>query len=179
MSAMKLPCPYCHRCRKDLSDGWQYCENCPWHFVNRSWCKKIEQSSSSIGNSTYIVSVSAPLQRRQSHVWYYLKITCDTLKIPQESKKRPSCWKKKRKKEVDEAYDNDLKKKWIFFDFQCTHDEMIQYTNPGRKLQQTRLSKKMAFCHLPFYGFFQHVPNLCVVHNVCIKLHSRNRDRWI
>ena len=100
MSAMKLPCPYCHRCRKELSDGWQYCENCPWHFVNRSWCKKIEQSGSSIGNSTYIVSVSAPLQRRQSQVWYYLKITCDTLKIPQESKKRPSCWEKNERKRL-------------------------------------------------------------------------------
>lgn len=100
MSAMKLPCPYCHRCRKELSDGWQYCENCPWHFVNRSWCKKIEQSGSSIGNSTYIVSVSVPLQRRQSHVWYYLKITCDTLKIPQESKKRPSCWEKNERKRL-------------------------------------------------------------------------------
>lgn len=93
--------------------------------------------------------------------------------------------KRKRKKRVDE--DDDVQK-WIFFDFECTQDEMIQcnegykprqrivcgncnqsdcHTNP---CQQGYLPKKMTMCencHRPSCGSFRHVPNLCVVHKVC------------
>ncbi|XP_062578112.1 uncharacterized protein LOC134240005 [Saccostrea cucullata] len=93
--------------------------------------------------------------------------------------------KRKRKKKVDE--DDDVKK-WIFFDFECTQDEMIHcnegyqpqqqiicgncnqsdcHTNP---CQQGYIPKKTTVCkncHKPPCGSFRHVPNLCVVHKVC------------
>lgn len=57
-------------------------------------------------------------------------IMCVTLKRRQR-KKQLSCWEKKRQKEIGE---NDTVKKWIFFDFECTQDEMIN-CNKGYKPQ--------------------------------------------
>lgn len=93
----------------------------------------------------------------------------------------------KRKQEKRAKEDDDVKK-WIFFDFECTQDEIIQcnegyqpqqqiacgncnqsdcHTNP---CQQGYIPKKMTVCrncHRPSCGSFRHVPNLCVVHKVC------------
>lgn len=57
-------------------------------------------------------------------------IMCVTLKRRQR-KKQLSCWKENDKKEVGE---NDTVNKWIFFDFECTQDEMIN-CNKGYKPQ--------------------------------------------
>lgn len=93
----------------------------------------------------------------------------------------------KRKQEKRAKEDDDVRN-WIFLDFECTQDEMIQcnegyqpqqqiacgncnqsdcHTNP---CQQGYIPKKMTVCrncHRPSCGSFRHVPNLCVVHKVC------------
>lgn len=195
------PCYLCQKCHKDQSEDCQYCSTCNRHFKNKT-CLQLHAKVSSQGNSTCQTYYRCRLcsttvnrnKSRQLHVCGHKY--CDTCKMfmsedhvcymkTTEEEEATRMLKRKRKKRVDE--DDDVQK-WIFFDFECTQDEMIQcnegykprqrivcgncnqsdcHTNP---CQQGYLPKKMTMCencHRPSCGSFRHVPNLCVVHKVC------------
>ena len=55
-------------------------------------------------------------------------------------------------------------KKYIFFDFKCTQDDMLQCSNG---YERSGSNRKCINCNQSCCGTFEHKPNLCVAHKVC------------
>ncbi|XP_061178357.1 uncharacterized protein LOC133186998 [Saccostrea echinata] len=142
------PCYLCHKCHDDQSEDWQYCSTCNRHFKNTT-CFQLHAELSSQGNSTchtyYRCSQCSTTvnknKSKQPHVCG--NKYCDTCKMfmskdhvcymkTTAEEEATKLLKRKRKKRVDE--DDDVKK-WIFFYFECTQDEMI-HCNDGYQPQQ-------------------------------------------
>ena len=70
---------------------------------------------------------------------------------------------------------NDRQKKqtYIFFDFECTQDDRIQC----QQGYQSDDNEKFIHCKSPRSGAFEHKPNLCVVHRVCLKCMDQGVDK--
>ena len=70
---------------------------------------------------------------------------------------------------------NDRQKKqtYIFFDFECTQDDMIQC----QQGYQPNDNGKCIHCKSPRCGAFEHKPNICVVHRVCLKCMDQDVDK--
>ena len=68
--------------------------------------------------------------------------------------------------ELDDLGRNGKKKKqkYIFFDFECTQDQMMQCE---KGFMRDENSGKCCHCNESSCGTFKHVPNLCVAHKVC------------
>lgn len=206
------PCYLCHKCHEDQPKDWKYCSKCNRRFKNTK-CFHLHAQISSQGNSTCQTyyrcrQCSTTVNRnisRQQHVCG--DKYCETCKMFMP--KDHVCYMKttaeeeearllKRKQEKRAKEDDDVKK-WIFFNFECTQDEMIEcnegyqpqkqiacgisnqsdcHTNP---CQQGYVSKKMTVCrncHRPSCGSYRHVPNLCVVHKVCEKCIDEDEIDW-
>lgn len=55
-------------------------------------------------------------------------------------------------------------KVYIFFDFECTQDDLVQCEQGYERSDD---SLKCINCKKLRYGVYEHKPNLCVVHRVC------------
>jgi hypothetical protein len=69
--------------------------------------------------------------------------------------------------------DRQKKKTYIFFDFECTHDDRIQC----QQGYQSDDNGKCIHCKSPRCGAFEHIPNICVVHRVCLKCIDQGVDK--
>ncbi|XP_062579153.1 uncharacterized protein LOC134241085 [Saccostrea cucullata] len=196
------PCHLCHRCHDDQSENWQYCSTCKRHFKNTT-CFQLHAELSSQGNSTCHTyyrcrQCSTTVNRnksRQPHVCG--NKYCDTCKMfmsedhvcymkTTAEEEETKLLKRKRNVTVDE--DDEQLKQWIFFDFECTQDDMIQcdggyfpqisikcgnchrkncHSNPCEQGFVPRKITSCKNCNQSSCGSYRHVPNLCVVHKVC------------
>ena len=70
---------------------------------------------------------------------------------------------------------NDRQKKhtYIFFDFECTQDDRIQC----QQGYQSDDNENCIHCKSPRCGAFEHKPNICVVHRVCLKCMDQGVDK--
>jgi hypothetical protein len=70
---------------------------------------------------------------------------------------------------------NDRQKKqtYIFFDFECTQDDRIQC----QQGYQSDDNENCIHYKSPRCGAFDHKPNLCVVHRVCLKCMDQGVDK--
>jgi hypothetical protein len=70
-------------------------------------------------------------------------------------------------------YDRQKKQTYIFFDFECTQDDMMQC----QQGYQPDDNGNCIHCKSPRCGAFEHKPNLCVVHRVCLKCMDQGVDK--
>jgi hypothetical protein len=70
---------------------------------------------------------------------------------------------------------NDRQKKhtYIFFEFECTQDDRIQCQQGYQSVD----NGECIHCKSPRCGAFEHKPNLCVVHRVCLKCMDQGVDK--
>ena len=198
--ACNEPCPFCHRCHDDQSENWHHCKNCNRHFKNKTFYD-LHTKQSNQGNSTCqtyyrcqqcLVTVNKT-RTQKPHVCgeKYCK-TCKCfepeshmcyMKTVDEEEENNAMNRKCKKRD-----DDDQLKRWMFFDFECTQDDIIQCHgghqpqtsikcgNCYRKnchtapCEQGFVPRKFTYCkncNQSSCGTHRHVPNLCVVHKVC------------
>ena len=69
--------------------------------------------------------------------------------------------------------DRQKKQTYIFFYIECTQDDRIQ-CQQGYQLDD---NEKCIHCKSPRCGAFEHKPNLCIVHRVCLNCMSQGVDK--
>jgi len=65
-------------------------------------------------------------------------------------------------------------KTFIFFDFECTQDDLL-HCNMG--YEPSTEDRKCKNCKQSWCGTKQHIPNLCVAHKVCEKCMDENVNK--
>ena len=72
---------------------------------------------------------------------------------------------------VDEENIDTKRQVYIFFDFECTQDDLVECTD-GYQPQKDNSS--CINCGKGNCGVYEHKPNLCIVHKVCLKCLSQD-----
>jgi hypothetical protein len=70
-------------------------------------------------------------------------------------------------------YRPQKKQTYFFFDFECTQDDRIQC----QQGYQSDDNETCIHCKSQRCGAFEHKPNLCVVHKVCLKCMDQGVDK--
>jgi Fe-S-cluster containining protein len=70
----------------------------------------------------------------------------------------------------DSKENNNYNRLYPFFDFECTQDDLIQCEN-GYQREQNGL--KCVNCEKSKCGIYEHRPNLCVAHKVCLNCYDK------
>ncbi|CAG2191938.1 unnamed protein product [Mytilus edulis] len=173
----------CHQCYKTHESGdedWIYCNDCNRYFKSAK-CYEMHKQETSTGKSTCYTNFRC----RKCNQSVYTKLHktahkcgehyCKTCKdyVPEEHKcyMLPACpdnidTLKHDVKPGENA--KQLKKKhtktFIFFDFECTQNKVLQCDMGFEKNIEGR---KCKHCKQSWCGTRQHIPNLCIAHKIC------------
>ncbi|WAR14681.1 ZN358-like protein [Mya arenaria] len=164
------PCVYCHHIHSEEEGRWKFCAECNRYFINDT-CFKMHLLKSESGKSTCNTYFKCDKcdqtinmnRHKKEHVCneLYCK-TCkgfyaeDHLCFMQPLNMDHDSSKKSTSKNREHF-------KYIFFDFECTQDDILQ-CETGHDLNE---NGKCRNCSKAWCGSFGHRPNLCVVHQVC------------
>ena len=169
----------CHMCCKihnDNSDeNWIYCHTCNRYFKGQQ-CFNLHQQQTVKENSTCKLlircgecgstintkkNIKGNMFAERSSVMYaktsiqkIISVTCC-----------PSMRSTQTTISVEEEliHEQENPQSFIFFDFECTHDDMVQ-CETGSSPDESR---RCQHCFSAKCGVVKHVPNLCIVHKLC------------
>jgi hypothetical protein len=163
------PCIYCHQLHSDEEEKWTFCVKCNRNFKS-DMCYQMHLKISDAGKSTcntYFKCNNCDQtvnmdRHKKAHVCH--EIYCKTCKDfvteehlcymqPVTDNPTPS----EKCKEKDECMS------YIFFDFECTQDEILQCEEGYTEVK----NGKCGHCKKSWCGSNQHRPNLCVAQKVC------------
>ena len=164
----------CHCCRRihdDSTEEWTFCSDCNRYFKNAE-CFNLHKTTTLPGRntcSTYYVcktcsqTVNTKMHRRPHECGEKYCTVCKDY-VDQEHR----CYMQPEIKEDESSKledDNFTKPKaYIFFDFECTQDEVFQCQKGYVKREE---SKVCINCKQSRCGTHRHIPNLCIAHKVC------------
>ena len=160
----------CHLCKKihthSSDDEWIHCTKCN-RFFKGEVCFQAHIRETSKGNSTCKIyhrckdcnqTINAKLHKSKHRCGEVYCKTCKDFFTPgHECHMQPY---------ESENSDDETKQIYIFWDFECTQDEMVQCQNGFNADENTG---KCINCGKTTCGSFEHHPNLCVAQKVCSK----------
>ena len=162
----------CHNCRKihdQTEDDWINCQDCGRYFKGPT-CFNLHNKTTPLGNSTctsyYKCKNCGQTVNKRAGDHTCGNVYCKTCKDYYSSGHQ--CYMLP----VD-YNDRQKKQTYIFFDFECTQDDRIQC----QQGYQSDDNEKCIHCKSPRCGAFEHKPNLCVVHRVCLKCMDQGVDK--
>ena len=163
------PCVYCHQLHINEEETWQYCEKCNRHFKNDTCFRMHMERKSEGGKSTCDMYFKCKdcsqtvNMNRHKHSHRCHEVYCKTCKdffgedhLCYMQTVDTEAW-------LNENHNSKRHFSYIFFDFECTQDDLLQCTQG----YTTGKSNKCRNCGQSWCGTYQHRPNLCVVQKVC------------
>lgn len=172
-------CSSCHKIHEESEEDWIYCADCNRYFKGTN-CYELHKKSTTNGTSTcksyYRCKKCNQTVNKKMHKkdhkcgevycktckdYFDEEHLCYMLPVVDEVKQRKSDSKKNKNDNVVSAY--------IFSDFECTQDDLIQ-CETGFQRKQNGL--KCVNCEKSNCGTYEHRPNLCVVHKVCLNCYD-------
>ena len=161
------PCIYCHHIHEFKSEKWIYCRDCHRHLQN-GVCFELHKRQTKLGKSTcekYFKcnkcdqTINMKYHKNQ-HVCgeNYCKVCKDFFQEDHRCYMQPT---------DSEKSDNQRQAtlKYIFFDFECTQDILLQCSEGFKPGADT----KCINCKTSWCGSFEHKPNFCVAQRTCEK----------
>ena len=165
----------CHSCRKihEPSEGeWLQCEKCHRFFRGQE-CFDLHIKSTAKGNSTCTCirrcgDCGKTVNKKIDKAHKCGQIYCNTCKdffpdshqcyiVPEEKGNEPMSI------EEEIIYETEKAKTFIFFDFECTQEDLVQCENG----YTPDIFGKCRHCLKSGCGSYEHKPNLCVAQKVC------------
>ena len=92
-------------------------------------------------------------------------------KSQQKQTRRETTYREQDDMSVDEENSDTKRQVYIFFDFECTQDNLVECTD-GYQPQGDNSS--CINCGKSNCGVYEHKPNLCIVHKVCLECLSQD-----
>ena len=157
------PCVMCRKIHEDKEENYKYCSNCHLRFKGKE-CYDVHKKESDEGNLTckkyYRCTdcsqvINRKKQKKEHKCGEVFCKTHDDYFLPGHQ-----CYMKT--KYLDQLVDKTVT--YIFWDFECTQDDVFQ-CEKGYKFDP--LTKRCINCKKSKYSSLQHKPNLCVAHKVC------------
>ncbi|CAG2185008.1 unnamed protein product [Mytilus edulis] len=173
-------CTSCHKIHEKKDDDWIYCNDCNRHFYGEE-CYRLHAQTTRKGNSTcksYIrCKICSQTINKKMHKKEHIcgEIYCKTCKdfyevghlcfmLPVEGDKFTEYTLNDDMDTVDE--DETKNQVYIFFDFECTQDDLVECEDGFKPERGTSKCKN---CKKSKCGTYEHKPNLCVVQQVCLE----------
>ena len=167
----------CHRCRKiheDETDArWRFCEACNRYFKGEL-CFQMHLNQTKKGNSTCkdlnrCKDCGTTVYKRKRVGQHECgEIFCEVCKAYFTGEHLcymlPDHDKEEEKSAQDHPVEDDEPQTFIFFDFECTQDDIVQCEmgySPNIE------NKRCLHCQSSTCGAMEHLPNMCLVHKVC------------
>lgn len=171
--ACNNPCIYCrHVHDADSVDEWVFCQDCNRYLQNQA-CFELHRKKSKSEKSTceqYFRCkkcdqiINMRLHKRSHECGEQFCKTCKDF-----FENDHQCYMLPTEQETVTKQQSKDKMKYIYFDFECTQDSLLQCTdgyNPNNE-------NKCTNCRKSWCGSFEHTPNLCVAHRVCVTCQQR------
>ncbi|VDI13173.1 Hypothetical predicted protein [Mytilus galloprovincialis] len=173
-------CTSCHKIHDKENKDWIYCKDCNRYFQG-DVCFQLHAKKTSQGRSTctsyYRCTECGQSINRKMHkkVHQCGEVYCKTCKdyfqpghlcfmMPLQDGKKLSSIADDDTKLKRNTQDEDPLQVYIFFDFECTQDDLVQCEQGYERSDD---SLKCKNCKKSRCGVYEHKPNLCVVHRVC------------
>ena len=160
----------CHNCLKihdQTEDDWIHCQDCGRCFKGPT-CFNLHKKTTPSGNATctyYKCKNCGQTVNKRVGDHTCGNVYCKTSKDYYPSGHQ--CYM------LPVDYDRQKKQTYIFFDFECTQDDRIQC----QQGYQSDDNGECIHCKSPRCGVFEHKPNLCIVHRVCLKCMDQGVDK--
>lgn len=173
-------CSSCHKIHEGSEEDWIYCADCNRYFKGTN-CYELHKKSTKNGASTcksyYRCKQCNQTVNKKMHKKDHKcgKVYCKTCKDYFDDEHL--CYMlpvvdevKQSKSDSKENKNNNEIPAYIFFDFECTQDDLIQCES-GYQREQNGL--KCVNCGKSNCGTYEHRPYLCVVHKVCLNCYDK------
>lgn len=187
-------CRCCHKLHSDMTENWKFCSDCNRSFKNPT-CFELHRFKPVKGRSTCETyykckqctrTINRSLHKREHVCGEKYCNTCmdyvdenhqcfmkpDGTEIPCEGEEQYTIEFNKKKQNQDDSDEEDPNV-YIFFDFECTQDQVLECSKGHQKSSR---DKTCVNCKQSWCGTKKHTPNLCVVQKVCDDCKTRKTD---